>query len=416
MSASASPSKSLAPGCLVGLLCALSSPVSMAIEWSAEPAVELTTEYNDNINYVTGPHKAVVGYALTPQLTLKSTAELWSLSGLAKISRYDYPSNNALSHTDHFLDFAYQRQNELNQWSLGVNLDRDSTLQSELAGTGLLIARAQRTSNSVAPSWTRNLTERDSLTAGYVYNEVTYGETRGAALTDYRVKDPSLTWGHVLSEKAQVNLTLDYSDFETTNPISLAQPRYHYKTKSAQVVYQRSFTDSLKASFAAGLRRTDNTIDGSQCAPGFPPPFCFVIPATTSIRTSGSLFSATLQKNYENSSLSGSLSRSLQPTGTQGLVQTDHLSIGYNSTLTERLKSTLSVSLYNTRSENSLSNSTANRYYSLTPALKWRMTEWWTIGGTYSYAVSQPTSGASARQNALYLTLDYTWPRISSSH
>lgn len=403
---------------LLGLLLLLPGSRSDALEWSLAPSVDLSAQYNDNINLSAGPHNAVSGYMFSPQATFASKAELWSLSGRAQISRYDYPSNNILSHTDHFLDFAYQRKNELNQWALGVNLDRDSTLQSELGATGVVVARAQRSSNSVAPSWTRNFTERDFLTAGYTYNDVTYGDTQGARLTDYRVKDTNLTWGHILSEKAQVNVTVDYSDFATQNPLSIDQSRYHYKTKSAQIVYQRSFTDSVKASFAAGLRKTDNTTESVVCWTRFLPLFCIPDPTTvtTTTRTNGSLFAASLQKDYENSNLSGSLSRSLQPTGTRGLVQTDHLTIAYNANITPRLRGAVNFGLYSTRSESSLNNSATNRYYTLTPGLNWRMTEWWTLSGTYSYAVSRSASGVSARQNAMYLTVNYTWPRISSSH
>lgn len=409
MTASFSATKHV-PLSLIGLMLVFPAPRAQAVEWSAEPSVELTTEYNDNLNYARGPHKSVVGYALSPQVTLKSTAELWSLSGLAKISRSDYPSNSVFSHTDHFLDFAYQRRNELNQWALGVNLDRDSTLARELAGTGVPVARAQRTSNTASPSWTHTFTERDSATLGYTYNDVTYSEGSRFNLLDYKVKDPSISWQHILSEKDQLHVTFDYSDYVTKNPVSPISSRYHFTTKSAQVEYQRSFTDSLKGSLVVGLRKTGSTIDSCFVIGGY----CF--PVSSASKSNGSLFTATLAKQYENSSLTGSLSRSLHPIGTGGLVQTDHLSVDYNNAITPRLNGTLGLNFYNTRAESTSTISSTNRYYSLAPAFKWRMTEWWTVGGTYSYAVSRPSSGASARQNAMFLTVDYTWPRISSSH
>lgn len=388
-----------------------------ALEWSASPSVEAAARYDDNINLTPGPHKPVVGYVLAPQVTFMTAAELWSLSGRAEVGRFDYPTNNVLSHTDHYLDFIYKQQNELNQWNVTTSLDRNSTLQSERDQTGLVLTRAQRTLNTVAPSWTRNFTEKDSMTLGYTYTDVTYSDALGGRLLDYKTTDPSLSLGHLLSENSRVDVSFDYSDYETKNAPTLGIGRYHSRTGSAQVQYTQAWSESVKMSLAAGLRKTDNTIEQATCDPAYIlQGNCFVIPAPSlHTRTNGSLYAASVEKQFETAVVTGTFSRSLQPSGAGGLVQTDRLTMDYNAQLTPRLTGSMTVGLYNTKFDTTSANSSTSRYYAVSPSLQWRMSELWTLRGSYTRSVNQSAFGSTAKGNSMYFTVNYRWPKISRS-
>lgn len=387
-----------------------------ALEWSASPSVDASARYDDNINLTTGPHKPVVGYVLAPQATFMAAAELWSLSGRAQVSRFDYPANNVLSHTDHYLDFVYTQKNELSQWGMTANLDKDSTLQSERDQTGLVLTRAQRTSNTVMPSWTRNFTEKDSMTLGYTYTDVNYGDSFGGQLLPYRTTDPSLSLGHLLSERSRLDVTFDYSDYKTKNAPTLGVGRYHSSTGSAQIQYTHALSESVKMSLAAGLRRTDSTVEQATCDPAYILQGCFVIPAPPlHTRTNGSLYAASIEKQFETTSVTGTFSRSLQPTGAGGLVQTDRLTMDYNERLTPRLTGLVTVGIYNTSFDTTLASSSTSRYYAVSPALRWQMSELWTLSGSYTRSVNQSAFGSMAKGNSMYFTLNYKWPKISRS-
>lgn len=401
---------------MLGILGITSWVNCQALEWSISPSVEVSGRYDDNINLRPGPHNSVIGYVLAPQVTFMAAAEPWSLSGRAAISRFDYPTDNRLSHTDHYFDFAYKQQNELNQWGMTANLDRDSTLQSERDQTGLVLARAQRTSNTVAPTWTRNFTEKDSMTLGYTYTDVDYADSFGGQLLGYKITDPSLSLGHLLSEKSRMDVTFDYSEYKTKNTPTLGTGRYNSNTASAQVQYTRALSESVKMSVAGGLRRTDNTIDQVTCDLTYILQGCFVIPAAPfHTRTNGSLYAASVEKQFETASLTGTYSRSLQPTGAGGLVQTDKLAMDYNIRLTERLTGLMTAGLYNTSFDSTSNRSLESRYYTISPALRWQMSELWTLSGSYTHSVSQPSSGPVAKGNSMYFSLNYKWPRIARS-
>lgn len=378
--------------------------------------MSIGSEYNDNYNMSQASPNSVWGYNVSPQVKLSASAQEWSLNGRAQINRVDYPNRRQDSHTDDLVELNYSRQNELNKWGLDANLTSDSTLASELSETGIVVDRAQRSSRTLAPSWASNLTEHDAVTLEYSYNDVTYSSAAGTSLLgllDYKVHAPNISLSHVLSENTSLNLSLGYTDYKSLNTPDLYTSQYHQISKSARIGISHTFSETLHGSVTAGLNKTDTTVDALEARVVLGLPFFF--PTTTNSSGSGSLVNASLEQTYEASKLSGSISRSLNPSGNGGLRQTDRLSVNYSADFTPRLNGVLSLDMYNSQSSSVSNNSITDRYYSLSPTLTWKMTEWWTVRTTYNRAVSQPATGADAKGNAMHLTLDYIWPKISSS-
>ncbi len=303
--------------------------------------------------------------------------------------------------------------------SLAGNLTRDSTLESELVQTGIVTSRAQRTSRTLSPSWAYSITERDTINLGYSYLDVSYGNTTTTSgLLDYTVKDPSITLSHEFTEKNKLNLSLGYSDYQTQNPVSITTntSQYRFTTTSAQLGFSRDFSETMSVSLMAGVHKTDSRIIYQDCLYIFSLS-AFLYPALTETNTSdtGSLFSATLQQAFESSQLTTELSRSLQPTADGGLVQTDRLSAGYGAKLTPTLNSSLNMSIYKTQYSTTSRTSDNRRYYNITPAISWQITEWWSANTSYTRSVSQNANGTEATGNAINLTIIYDWPKISKS-
>jgi hypothetical protein len=400
---------------LMGLALVLPPIVANALEWTAQPSISAGVTVNDNINLVTTPHDTEWGTTLIPQLTLSASSQQSSLSGQTQINRRDYSNNNSLSRTDGLLSLTFTRLYERSQFSLASNLTRDSTLESELLATGVVSSYAQRTSRTLSPSWAYALTQLDSLTLGYSYLDVTYGATTTTSgLLDYTVKDPSITLSHAFTEKNKLNLSLDYSDYESQSSVTDTTNQYRYTTTSVQLGFSREFSETLIASLMAGVSKTDSTVDFLNCLP-IPLPSCFPVPAESNSSTTGSLFRGSLQQAFESSNLSAELSRSLQPTSNGGLTQTDRLSGLYSVKLTPTLSSSLNMSFYDSKSSGASSIANNSRYYNISPAISWRITQWWSANTTYSRSVSKDEGSTEATDNAISLTLNYSWPKISKS-
>lgn len=410
------PLSKISHAMLVGLAFLLPPLDSTALEWSAQPSVAVGSRVHDNIDLETTPQGIVWASSISPQLLLSARSAQSALTGRAQINRHDYSDKSVLSHTNGLLDLLFTRQYELSQLSLAGTLARDSTLESELIETGIVTSRAQRTSLTLSPSWVYSITERDSINLGYSYIDVSYGATTTTSnLQDYVKKDPSITLSHEFTEKNKLSLSFGYSDYQSQTPISLTNSQYKFATTSAQLGFIREFSDTLNISLQAGLHKTDSSISGLVCQPLFPFPGCISVPIETNNSDTGSLFKATLRQAFESSQLTVELSRSLQPTADGGLAQSDRLSGGYSAKLTPTLTSSLNMSIY--QSQNSAVSGTTNhrRYYSVTPTVTWQITERWATNASYSRSVSQNASGAESTGNAIDLTLNYNWPKISKS-
>src|SRR5437867_2768489 len=160
---------------------------SYAAEWSMEPSVRLTANYNDNIDLSPAPHPSVWGITLSPDVKFSGETETLKVTGglNLRFNRYFGEEGRGRDTNDHTLSLrsGYRAERDL----LGLNIDsiRDSTLVSELATTGAVQARRQRDLLTANPTWTRALTEAAYLKASYGYTNVHYDDTAGTSLIDY---------------------------------------------------------------------------------------------------------------------------------------------------------------------------------------------------------------------------------------
>lgn len=404
-------SKTTLPG-LLGLALILPSLESSALEWYAEPTASVGTGYDDNVNMVAGPHDTVLGIIVSPNLILSAKSEQWSFSGHTKLTRYEFPGNSEESRTDYLLDLTYTQQNELNQWQLASNLTRDSSLLSELSQTGVPV-RSQRLYQSLSPAWAHAITERDIFTLGHNYENVTYSRTSGNNVRDYVTQSPFISLKHNFSEKQIATLSLAYSDYKTESPITISSSKFNVSTTSANLGISQTFSDTLTGSITVGARKSTSTTSGLTCE--FNLGQCFPEEFSLSDSSNGSLLDATLEKTFESSQFTAGLSRSLQPSSFGGVLQTDQVTAGYNAKLSPRLTGGLNFSAYKSQQLKSTSDSTTYKYYNIMPTLAWQITEWWGATTYYSRSISQNSSSQNITGNAINLTVNYNWPRISRS-
>ncbi len=402
---------------LVGLIFLLPPIESSALEWSVQPSISATSSVNDNIFYTATPNGNTWISKIAPQIMFSANSPQSSLTGQAQISRLDYSIQSIQPQTYGLLNLTFTRQYERSQFLLNGNLLRDSTMESELVQTGVVTSYAQRTSRTLAPSWAYSITERDTLNLGYNYLGVSYGNTiNSTVLLNYTQKDPSLTLTHAFTEKNKLNFSLGYSDYQSQAPISLTASQYRFTTTSAQLGFSRDFSETLNLSLMGGIHKTASSINSLGCLPLFSS--CFPVPIASTSSNTGSLFAATLQKTFESSQLTTNLSRSLQPTAYGVLAQTDQFGGTYSAKLSPTLNGSLNMSAYKTQAASgnaALSNAINGRYYTITPALAWEITESWSTNSSYSHSAAQYTGGEKITDNIINFTVNYNWPRISES-
>lgn len=397
---------------LVFLCMAFAAVPASGVEWVAEPSVTLREEYNDNYLLTPAPYNAVWGTILSPALKLSRRTEVSETSANARLNFNRYTGENNLDRTDQYYTLNSSVQSERNLLAGDFSFTRDSTLYSELAETGIVQTRSQRSRLSLAPSWTRMLSERNSLRLGYQYDKISYqGGT--TSLADYTNQSASTNWLHQWSEKDLITTGVYYARFETANA------GYQADTIGIQAGLTHDFSETLQGNFRMGVRNTKSTVEGfaSRFVEIFPGFFVPVqVPQTTTTTSRGMTLNAQLQKRFETMTIHGNISREQNPTGNSTLVETDRLGVAVTRTMSEKLSATASGNIYRSRYIGEVVNAPDRQYYEIALNFNWRMTERWRLDSGYRYARAEyKSNNTSPDSNLVFAGLRYDWPRKSIS-
>ncbi len=421
-----------------------SASVAISAEWSLEPSVWVKEEFNDNIRLTTDAHPSVFATTVSPSIRFGGNSETLGVTGGVKLNFNRFSGESALNSNDSLFTFSSGYTAEHDTLGLDASYTRDSTLSSEFARTGYVLARKQRSARDITPSWTRDLTERFKVTGNYQYSDVNYETAPG--LTDYNYQKVSVILQYMWSELDQIFLegsydTLKYAPITYVTPFVLRGFFFGIpvnsgggqdtisvndsNTQNIMVGLDHKFSESFGAVLKVGRRSTQSkvvhTCNGvvgtSECTYNNAPPF-FVDPLITFSKEShdsGSSLEASLNKQFEEASVNGLLSRELNASGS-GLVETDRLTVSMTDNFSETLTGSFNISNYRTRYLGSVATNSDSHYFSIEPKITWRMTEWWTMATGYSYAKQKfENLSKAATANSVYVMLTYSWPKISIS-
>ncbi len=386
-----------------------------AAEWAIEPSISSRANWTDNINLTPKARENVFSWSVGPRVTFARRTEATEVAGTASVGINRYPGNSALDTDDAGLSLASQLRGERNTYGLSAAYTRDSTLQTELATTGIALARAQRDLATLSPSWSYSLTERSSVFAQYRYDQAHYQS--GIGLVDYSNQQGSGGYQYLLSERSAATLSASYSRYRTDDA-SILQSSY-----GVNVGLTHNPLERLTLALGIGSRRTDTKITNTATfCPFGPVIICntFGIPletltATSNTSNSGLSYNASADYKWERTTANFSASRDINPTGSGLVVQTDRLAVGIGRQFSEKLSGNSSAVWLVSRYIGGLSGDID--YYNLNTSLSWKLDEWWSAGGGYSFAY-QKVKGApdSASANTVYLSISFNWPKISISH
>ena len=405
---------------LCAVLCAILLPLAAdpcrGAEWSFEPSVSLRSEYNDNIQLTPDPHPTVWGMMLSPDVKFSAATETLTVTGGLNLSFNRYLNQPQLNIDNYDLSLRSRYKAERDSLQLDFDAIRDSTLVSELATTGVVLAYAPRNLLTVTPSWSRALTEATAISASYTYTNVRYQHTSGTNLTDYQDQSASLGMQSNVDEGKVLNLAAYYDRYETPSP----QTRQN--TYGVHGGYDHAFSETLRGTFLVGWRRTQSTVSSQVliCDGPIVVGICNgTVTETTAVQkqnTSGFTLNAILEKRSETDTVTGRLSQEIYPSGAGSLVQTQRVGINWAKQWSPTLTSNVDAAAYQTDYIGGVVTSSNSRYYSLNSSLSWRLSEWGKLDVGYNYARQKyDTVPVAASNNVIYLSFSYAWPRLSVS-
>ncbi len=402
-------------GVYIFVVACLSATLSMplvcgAAEWAVEPSVLFRLLYNDNVNLTTQPHDSVNGNVISPKLDLGMRTRAWHITGTAGASRHRYSGGSGQDRDDNALSLSSAYLTERNTWQLAVSSTRDSPSADAQASsdTGAVQTLKIRESHGFSPSWTRMMTERTKLQLMYQLNDTSYVNGQSVGLYDYRYRTASATVSNQLSEQNQIFMTGGYSSFHTPATGNDST------TRSVQAGFTRNFSESMQGTLQAGARRTETLTQGGRPVyTRFSTIFGDVLVQTgvtsdARNQETSSVFSGSLEKKYELTSINTSLSRSFVPSGSGSEVEQDSFDFRLNRTITPRLTAYINLNSVVVRDDQGNISNNNRPYYHAESGANWAWTQELSLNISYGYSrVKREFEDKAAIANSAYLTLIY---------
>jgi len=414
-------------------LCLLSQGL-YAAEYSVKPRAQLSAEFDDNKllrNSVNTPrHDSVVGSILdiSAELAIATETSTLNLTPRGRLARYtEYTETNKignqtldrpvdLDYDNVYVDFGGKREFERVVLEMEGNYTRDTVLTSETLAdqpSGFRLVNTPHQSISVNPSVTYEVSERNALKFSGSYADVTYEEAPG--YSDYTYQLASLTDLHKLTERDEITGTVFYSRFEAPEPdqpLTLLVTSNQSDNIGFQAGYTRIFSETLKGSIGAGFISSD--LEFAQFI-NLPTGLTEITREKTS--DIGLLLDASLEKEFENTTLNGTYSRSVSPSGYAAQDTRDALRLSAIHNFTERLESGMFFDYTQSESQGGGTAGTQQRdYLRLEARLRYRLSEYWSLIGSYIYSRQDSDNAPEAAEsNAALVSLSYDGQKWSMS-
>ena len=343
-------------GASTAALLALAGGRAHAGAWSTTGDASLSTSYDDNVRF-TRDDKIVDGIAtLDGELRLDWMGEASKWSLVPRARTIGYRETYAYNRTEGFLGVSGRQSTERGKVDLRIDGALDTTLTSELGFTGYSDTNKRRRALNVSLAPQYRLTERLALTGTLAANFNRYVDARLTPLVDYDYRSAGIGLQRTLDERSA--LTLQASAGRMRVP-----GRAQYDKDNYQLVldYNHQFGERWSTELAAGPSRVRSPVFH---------------------RTdSGVVYTATLERQGERSTIDLSATRTMSPNGLGALARRDVIGVHLLRNATERL--TLGASVNGSRVLNSsldggFTNSRLS-YLDVGVDCRWKPAPTWTV-------------------------------------
>ena len=396
------------PAIVISLLATMPA-TGQAAEWKIDPTIRLRAGYNDNIRLTTRNEQSSSEITFSPGAVFSVETPRSGLSGDLRFTIRRFLDESNLNDNNVRLGIDSFHRMERSEVGLGLDLIRDTTLDSQLEETGVVFGRVNRFLKRASPRWSYNLSERTRLDTNYSFTDVSYAKS-SSGFVDYTSHNARLSVNRVVNERLFATATLGST---LTNNDNDVQSTYSYLQGGAS--YQ--FSEASSASLFVGLRRTGSEfkrrvpIFAGQRLIGFSP-----VSSKVENSSSGSVFNGTLSKQFERGSTALTLSRDVSNTVSGILFEVTRLTWKNSYRFSETLTGAFDLSLYRSTDDSDVAGGQDRKYYDLNPRISWRFARFWSLSASYRYRNQTfDSSNDDATQNVANLTLTYHWPRIAVS-
>jgi hypothetical protein len=378
------------------ILCLIASGQVLAEKWYFEPEVSGRFGYNDNVQLSTDSPISTYNSYIIADAALGFRTEVSDVSITARMIDNRFDDHSDLNANNQFLKLQSSVRSGLNLFGLGADYQRETTRTSEFDFSGFSNTNKLRITKSISPYWDRSLTERTSVRFGVGYTDVGYEDAEFTGLRDYIYKSSYASLKHQLSERTSLQSVLSKSLYTSDNT--------EFDSTSIQLGLNHMFSETFSVNFMLGPNYTKSKFSG--------------VSGDEEVSDVGRLIDAGFRKEFELTTLNGSLVTSESAGGEGRMTRNTSLNLSVQHRITPRTTFVLSGKIQENESGGGSDDSSNDRTFKrVEPKLRWKASRWWTVTGSYRYQKSEYTSSDAgpAESNAVYLTLQYVWPKESYS-
>lgn len=392
----------------------LLSSNSHALDLFFEPDFSFKERYEDNLRMQFNPSRGNLISTLSPGAMFGYLADDNELRTNLNWNHLAYHGESALDFDEKLANLNHQYQAERFKTDLAASYTEQSSIntQLDLTGSGDVNTQLARTTQSIAPGVTYNLTEKNALQLGYNYVDVSFDKHPNLNFSDYSNQQLSATAIHNYSQRLSFNFSGAYSEFnsagETASPILTTSFSQKSTTLNYQAGLQYAFSEQMQLSLSAGIRDTDTQ---STQLTKFTGTDIIVNDTSQSSKTSGHVFSANFNRIGEWGSFGLSAGQQLNPASTGSQQQSTTFSANAKYNLSERWTTGINASYLMTESTSTFNNNNVSNnrtYATLSPNIRWRWTPEINLELSYSHRQQQYESlGQTAIGNSVQLQFSY---------
>jgi hypothetical protein len=378
------------------LLSALVPGAAVADRWQIRPDARLETRYDDNVRFV--PENAEAGFSAKAEATLRAirSTERSATGIYLGLGGTRFPDFSDRDNTRGFagLDLGYRLERQ--RFRLGARFDSRSTIDSEVATTGLVQVNRQQNRWEVNPAWSYELSGRSTLEIDASYLDVTYDDPQSPLFRDfidYRLGTVGLGGTYRASERLGLSSRVDYGRYEAKD----IDNEYDNFGLLLGATYAASERSTLAAE--VGLRRTEQTRGGPDG-----------LELTES--SSGPSYQLSYLREFESGGgLTLEARRQLLPSGSGRVLDTTGLFTTLDYPLGDRWRLGLDASAYHNRRPDGREGVDDRTYASVEPILAYEIDEYWRVSAGYRFRWQERDSvPGEAVSNAVFLTLNWRRP------
>lgn len=379
------------------LSCLLAATGAQAAESMLIPEISIKQTYNDNINFSTTEEKNDLILTVTPILRWNSQTERTGITANVEMDVIRYSKEHNFDEVNQKYSLGYDfRATELLGLNLNGSLIKDTTLDTEMEETGLVLKRSNRDFYNIKPGLSWYMTEKTRLNLTCAYTSAEYG---ASGYSDYNIYDGTLELVHTLSkEGATVSAQGGYthSDYETSNVdnyrlyLGLSYP----------------FTQKLKLTAWAGARYTKSEYEVADFIK------YRLVKKTESDRNWGGLGYLSLTRAFTEGSVSVGINRDITSSGLGETIEQDSATLDIDYRFTQFITGRFNGSLSRSKSESEYRD-TDQELYHLRPSLSWQIAERVLAELSYQYSKTEYKNiDTNGDRNIIFLRFRIYWEKL----